>query len=87
MDLSWIYFIQKSGVRVVETEGLASSKAQRQKGHCARATAMRIHWFSSVPLGSIPIVVGKLLKRKAGKNFPQTRGKKAQCIGLYLGEG
>lgn len=36
---------------------------------------MRIHWVSSVPLRSIPIALGKLLRSGAGENLPQPWGE------------
>lgn len=65
----------KSGARVIQTEGLANTKGLRQKQQgdsCARAIAMRTHWFASVSLWSIPMVPGTMLNRGAGKNLPQS---------------
>ena len=69
--------MQRSRVRVVGTAESASAKSLRQKqqgDHCARAIAMGIHRFTFVPLQSLPMVLGKLLKSGAEKNLPVLGG-------------
>lgn len=77
----------KSGARVIQTEGLASTKGPRQKqqGDC-RAIAMRFHWFISVPFRSIAMVPGKLLNSGAGKDLPWGGGQ-CMCVCVCVVEG